>query len=102
MIGDVLISNLFLSGNFTADERVASFLLVHADRLKSPLVDSDLYLPMTRGDIATYLRLALATVSRIISRLKQDGIIDANYHHIRVLDRVRLADLCKDVPFIND
>jgi CRP/FNR family transcriptional regulator len=59
-----------------AEERVVSFLLATARRtgveFDHPVV---IELPMSRLDIADYLGLTIETVSRTISKLKQQGLI---------------------------
>jgi CRP/FNR family transcriptional regulator len=85
-----------LLGRKTASERLASFLLLLADRTsaaegkKSAMVR----LPMSRSDIADYLGLTKETVSRVISSLKRDRIIRLEtLEVIRILDRGRLEQL---------
>lgn len=62
---------MLLLGRKTAQEKVASFLLMMADRNGG----DNLVLPMTRADIGDYLGLTIETVSRAISQLKAEGII---------------------------
>ena len=85
-----------LLGRKTASERLASFLLLLADRTsaaegkKSAMVR----LPMSRSDIADYLGLTKETVSRVISSLKRDRIIRLeSLEMIRILDRGGLEQL---------
>jgi len=99
MVGQKLASDMFLSGNFSAEERITAFLAHFQDMLQNSGNSGEINLPMSRGDIAIYLHLALATVSRTISRLQHAGIIAADYHQIRILDKDRLAQLCENVPF---
>lgn len=67
---------LLLLGRKTAEERVASFLIQTARRASSHgTFAKEIALPMMRGDIADYLGLTLETVSRIMSKLKADGLI---------------------------
>lgn len=57
-----------------ATERVAAFLLDYADRLGTlEIVD----LPMTRQDMADHLGLTIHTVSRTLSQLQAEGLIEA-------------------------
>ncbi len=65
-----------------AVERVAAFLIDFARRLEAT---DELDLPMTRQDIADYLGLTIHTVSRTLSQLEDQGLIDA-----RASRRVRL------------
>ena len=67
---------MLLLGRKTARERVASFL--HAQAVAAPCgrPRAVLNLPMSRGDIADYLGLTIETVSRTLSRLRADGMIE--------------------------
>lgn len=71
-----------------ATERVAAFLLDFSERLGgADVID----LPMTRQDIADYLGLTIHTVSRTLSQLQNDGLIEArSTRHVRLLRRARL------------
>jgi len=62
---------MLLLGRRTAIERVASFLLAMAARASSERID----LPMTRTDIADYLGLTIETVSRSLTQLKTQRVI---------------------------
>jgi CRP/FNR family transcriptional regulator, nitrogen fixation regulation protein len=56
----------------TAPERVASFLLEMADRIRS---DDEVELPMSRRDMADYLGLTIETVSRTLTQLAHQSAI---------------------------
>jgi len=65
---------MLLLGRKTAMERIASFLLIIMEQQagdSEEIVD----VPMTRSDIADYLGLTIETVSRTLTKLKQDGFI---------------------------
>lgn len=64
---------MLLLGRKSAAERVASFLLMMADRDGGDAIE----LPMTRGDIADYLGLTIETISRVISQFKSRNVICA-------------------------
>lgn len=64
---------LALSGDYSAEQRVAAFLLLMHERLDGHA--SELRLPMSRRDIANYLRLATETVCRVLTRFEQKGWI---------------------------
>jgi CRP/FNR family transcriptional regulator/CRP/FNR family nitrogen fixation transcriptional regulator len=68
-----------------ATERVAAFLLDYADRVGAIHV---LDLPMTRQDMADHLGLTIHTVSRTLSQLQDQGLIEArSTRHVRLLRR---------------
>jgi len=73
-------------GRKSSLEKVASFLLALTD----PNTESGktIALPVTRGDMADYLGLTLETVSRALSRMRRDGVLD-----FPCVDRVRFLDL---------
>ena len=62
---------------FPADARVAEFLRSWADSLaKSGLRSDQITLRMTRAEIGNYLGMTLETVSRALSRLARDAVIE--------------------------
>lgn len=75
-----------------ATERVVAFLLEFAERLgRSEFID----LPMTRQDIADHVGLTIHTVSRTLSQLQAEGLIEArSTRHVRLLQRGRLESIC--------
>jgi len=90
-----------LSGDFTAEERLAAFLMSLSQRLQqrgySP---TEFNLAMTRRDIANYLRLATETVSRTLAQFQDDGLLAVERRNLRLLDLERLGQLCHNVPQI--
>jgi CRP/FNR family transcriptional regulator len=68
---------LFTVSQRTAAERIAAFLLAlsrrNVRRGESP---SEIVLPMTRMDIADFLGLTIETVSRTLTKLRTEGVID--------------------------
>lgn len=76
-----------LTGDFTAEERVAAFLLSIASRLPEPgEFKVDLELAMSREDIANHLRLASETVSRVLRKFRDERLIAVQGKHIELLD----------------
>jgi CRP-like cAMP-binding protein len=66
----------------SAQERIAWFLLDIADRTGA------IHLPMTRGDIANHLGMAIETVSRVLGQFKHTGAIaQKSLSRIQVLNR---------------
>jgi CRP/FNR family transcriptional regulator len=45
---------------------------------------------MTREELGSYLGLKLETVSRLFSRFQEDGLIDVEQKHVRIVDTAGL------------
>lgn len=68
---------MLLLGRKTARERLASFLVARsAGSTPCGPNQARLHLPMGRGDIADYLGLTIETVSRTLTRLKSEKLIE--------------------------
>ena len=84
-------------GRKSASEKVASFLYLIATHI-DPTVEqpeTSFDLPLSRADIADFLGLTIETVSRQISKLKADNVIEIlNYRHVTVPDLARLRLRC--------
>ncbi len=77
--------------NSNADERLATFLLGISARLDTRGYSAtDFQLPMARQDIANYLGLAVETVSRLFRRFQEEGWLEVERRHLKVLDIERL------------
>ncbi len=77
----------FTLGKMTARRRMGMFLKELSERMaRSGYSASEFTLCMSRTDIANYLCLALETVSRLITQLHAEGIIEIDRRHIRLLD----------------
>lgn len=77
---------LFALGRKTAPEKVASFLLLiakNSDPERTINENFEIELPLKRAEIADYLGLTIETVSRQITNLRRNGVID-------VIDRNRI------------
>ena len=94
---DIGKANL-LAGDYSADERLAAFLVTlsrrYAQRGFSP---RRFALTMARTDIANYLRLASETVSRVLRRFQDDGLLRVERREVEVLDMERLEKLAHHV-----
>jgi CRP/FNR family transcriptional regulator len=70
--------HIMVLGRKTATERIASVLLKLVDRIgKQGNSGCALDLPMTRSDLADYTGLTTETVSRTLSQLKKQGVINS-------------------------
>lgn len=88
-------------GRKTAAEKVASFLYLIATHIDPNIADDDedaaahFDLPLTRADIGDFLGLTIETVSRQMTKLRQDGVIAITANrHIDVPDLSRLKGRC--------
>jgi len=80
-----------LLGKKTAEERIGTFLLNLSQRYQQRHLSATLFrLPMARTDIANYLGLAVETVSRNITRLQTQGILEVEGKDVEILDHKRL------------
>ncbi len=79
-----------LATDHTAEERLAGFLLSLAQRTGA---GTELQLAMPRRDIASYLRLATETVSRLLARFQQEGLLEVHRKQVRLLDLDGLREL---------
>lgn len=87
-----------LAGDFTAEERMAAFLIVLSRRYSARgLSPRDMRLTMARTDIANYLRLAAETVSRILKRFQENGLIRVERRNVELLDPGRLQEIAQNV-----
>ena len=78
----------------TVAQRVAATLLRLADKLgqeRSGNRGTLLQLPLSRADLAGMVGSTTESVSRVMSRLRKEGIIDSGRRWTAVLDRDRLA-----------
>jgi CRP/FNR family transcriptional regulator len=75
---------------------MANFILNISDqRARIKWQDNPVSLPMNRQDIADYLGLTIATVSREITRLKTSNVIKVlSSSQIYINDRTKLSLLC--------
>ena len=84
-----LQSQLVIVGRTTAIEKVGAFLLDISARV-SPSSDR-VVLPVSRYDMADYLGLSVETVSRSLTHLKRQGVIELfGPRSVGIVDRVAL------------
>lgn len=85
-----------LSGDWTADERMAAFLIGLSRRLAARGFSPDRFqLTMPRTDIANYLRLAPETVSRVLKRFQNDGLIVVDRRELELVGRQALEAIAE-------
>lgn len=87
-----------LAGDFSADERMAAFLVSLSRRYRDRGFSATRFnLAMSRTDMANYLRLAAETVSRVIRRLEIEGLVEVDRREFVITDLVRLEQLAQPV-----
>ena len=80
-------SLMMLLGSMNAVERLATFLLNLAARLKARGYSaSEFHLRMTRAEIGSHLGMKIETVSRTFSAFQKQRLLQVNKRHIRILD----------------
>ncbi len=83
-----------LATDHTAEERLAGFLVSLSKRYtRRGLPPNLLSLPMPRRDIASHLRLATETVSRLFARFQEEGLVAVRRREVEILDLDALNSL---------
>ncbi|MFK7966913.1 MAG: Crp/Fnr family transcriptional regulator [Burkholderiaceae bacterium] len=86
-------------GALSAESRVARFLLkLQSQREMQGEESGTLYLRMTRQDIGNYLGMKIETVSRTLSLLASQGLLDVSQRRIEILTRGGLEAVAFDGP----
>ena len=90
-----------LAGDWSADQRVAAFLMGMSRRLSARGFSATRFqLTMARTDIANYLRLAPETVSRVLRRFQEEGRLVVDRRELEFLDAPALEALA--APILRD
>ena len=92
--GDALAEGI--AADLSAEERIARLLCSLSKRFASRGYSSrEFNLSMSRRDIASHLRLATETISRVLARFQNAGIIQVNRKKVTILDKDRLRELAR-------
>lgn len=87
-----------LAGDHSADQRLAAFLIQLARRFAARGFSASRFvLTMARTDIASYLRLAPETVSRVLRRFQDEGWLRIKLREVELLDAARMTALARDL-----
>lgn len=85
---------MLLLNRKTAEQKLATFLSQLAQRYASRgFSGSEFRLTMTRSDIGNYLGLTVETISRLLSKLDKEQLIQVNGKLITITDRTSLSKL---------
>lgn len=80
-----------LLGTMTAEQRVAAFLTNLSARMSARgYSGTEFQLRMTRAEMASYLGLKLETVSRMLSKMQKDGVVDISGKRVKITERAQL------------
>ena len=84
---------MLLLGSMDAEQRVGTLLLSLAERYsRLGYAREALLLHMTREEIASYLGLSSETVSRVMSRLQERGLLAVHQRHVEFKNPERLLE----------
>ena len=84
------------AADLSAEERIARLLCSLSARFASRGYSStEFNLSMSRRDIASHLRLATETISRVLARFQSAGIIKVNRKKVAILDTDKLNELAR-------
>jgi len=85
-----------LAGDYSADERLAAFLIdLSARTTDHGATPPSLRLSMSRSDIANYLRLAAETVSRVLRRFQDQGLVDVDGRNVAIARPAELRNVAR-------
>jgi CRP/FNR family transcriptional regulator len=91
--------HLVMMGRRQAMQRLASFIKSLSDRCARLRRDPmQVNLSMSRYELASYLGLVVETVSRLFTRLQNDGVLDVQRKTLRILDMAALSAACDEAP----
>ncbi len=85
---------MLLLGSMRAEERVAGLLVNLSQRFAARgYSPTEFVLRMTRAEIGSYLGIKLETVSRILTRFQQRGLLEVHQRQVRIADPAGLGKL---------
>jgi len=85
---------ILLLGNMRAEQRFAAFLTNLSSRYNARGYSATVFqLRMTREDIGNYLGLTIESISRLLSKLKKDGLLKVSNRNIEIRDLPALKRL---------
>ena len=85
---------MLLLGNMRAEQRFAAFLINLSSRYAARGYSSTTFqLRMSREEIGNYLGLTIESISRLLSRLKKQGLLRVANREVELLDITRMRAL---------
>lgn len=90
---------MLLLGNMTAEQRLSAFFLNLSERyVQRGYSGKEFQLRMTREEIGNYLGLTIESISRLLTRMRQQGLIEVKNRNIELLNIERLKLLLSRHP----
>ncbi|MFT4994348.1 MAG: CRP/FNR family transcriptional regulator [Paraglaciecola sp.] len=84
-------------GKLNSEQRLAKFLLDLSARFEQRGLSAKVFdLSMTRIDIANFLGMAIETISRLLGKMQQQGMINVNRRQISLLNMDKLRHCLSD------
>ncbi len=88
--------NFIILSKRPADEKIAFFLMSLSNRLKKRgFSATEFTLSLTRQEIGNHLGLALETVSRVLKKFQQDGLIQIKAKQVKIYNIAKLNAVFK-------
>lgn len=85
---------MLLLGSMRAEERLAAFLLSLSQRFAARGYSAtEFHLRMTREEVGSYLGLKLETISRVLSRFQEEGLLEVRNKHIKIIKLEHMREL---------
>jgi CRP/FNR family transcriptional regulator len=92
-------SVMLLLGNMRAEQRLAAFLVNLSTRYSQRGYSPHAFqLRMTREEIGSYLGLTIESISRLLTRFKNNGWMHVEHKEIDIIDLPALKNLVTSVP----
>jgi len=86
-----------ITGDLSADERIAIFLIWLSERFSCRgHSNHEFMLAMTRSDVASYLRMATETVSRVLARFQAAGLLKVDRKRVTIFELEKLRELSRN------
>ncbi len=99
LVSKDVVDDMAAIGDYPAEERTAAFIRSLSLRVAPRGQPSECFdLPMRKADMANYLRLAQATLSRTLNLLRKRGAIGLKGRRVTVLNARELNAIARHIP----
>lgn len=98
LMGREFSQQLMGAERHTATQKISNFLLdMHSRLQQAGVAEHAFTLPMSREDIASYLGITPETLSRILTKLERQGLLELDNRTIVLVDPIRLDMIAEGV-----